>query len=314
MRYVIIGYGNIGHKRRVALGKKCVATVDQDPNVQADFHDFKKVPLHIFDTAILSVPQQLKLDLMTYFLERGKNVIVEKPLIITPEQGKKLQSIINKQKVVSYTSYNHRFEPYIEKIQKILQKEVIGRLYHARFVYSFGNIKERLGTWRETEFGVLEEIAPHIIDLICYFWPYYGKDFKLLFVRKIESSIFDHWLFCTKDEKIVVETSSVTWKNSFSIDIYGELGSVHMNGLCKWGRSEFILRKRVFPSGVPLEKRTQISSPDRTWRKDIDYFESLSVDKTKASIKNDINISLALSRLILESKHMLKFKKRKNNE
>ena len=83
------------------------------------------------------------------------------------------------------------------------------------------------------------------------------------------------------------------WKNTFSIDVYGEKGSIHVNGLCKWGDSELIFRERVFPSGVPIETRSVVNGPDRTWEKDLQHFETL-VDKGETSCENDARISRAL--------------------
>lgn len=296
MRYLIVGFGNIGHKRKNILGRKCVATVDSLLKINATYKNIKDVPLNIFDAAVLTIPQQYKYEFTKYFLNHGKHVLVEKPLIITDSQGKKLLKIATKNKVIWYTSYNHRFEPNIIKIKHILQKNLIGKLYHARLVYSFGNIKERIGTWRETKFGVLEEIAPHVIDFAKLFFNYQGKDFELLIARKVESKIFDHWVFSTKDKKILFETSSVTWKNIFSIDIYGEKGSVHMNSLCKWGKSELIIRKRVLPSGIPLEKITSTKGPDISWKKDFLYFEKM-IKENKCSVDNDLQISKALKNM-----------------
>ena len=275
INYVIIGYGNIGHKRAAVLDRKCVATVDPNPKVKANFKDVKDVPLNIFDAAVLTVPQQNKLELTEYFLKHGKHVLVEKPLIITKRQGEKLSNLAKKNKVLWHTSYNHRFEPNIVKIQKLLKSGRLGQLYHAHFVYSFGNIKERIGTWRETEFGVLEEIVPHQIDFAFNFFGYTGRDFETLIGRKVESRIFDHWLIATTDRKLVIECGAVTWKNVFSIDIYTRNGSIHMNGLNKWGTSELTVRERVLPSGVPLERKSLTRGPDITWKKDFEYFEKM---------------------------------------
>ncbi len=233
-------------------------------------------------------------------MSKGKHVLVEKPLLLTPLQGKHLAEVIKKNKAILYTSYNHRFEPNIVKVQKLLDKNVIGKLYHARFVYSFGNIKERIGTWRETEFGVLEEIVPHQIDFIFNFFGYIASDFKTLIARKVESKIFDHWVMATKDNKVIIECGAVTWKNVFSIDIYGELGSIHLNGLRKWGGGELIVRKRTFPTGVPKENRSFDQGPDITWKKDFQYFERM-VRSNTTSLKNDRQISRALAKLILQS-------------
>lgn len=298
MRYLIVGFGNIGHKRKNVLGKKCVATVDPGSSSGADYKDSRDVPLSLFDAAVLTVPQQVKYELTEYFLSIGKHVLIEKPLIITHKQGKTLLNLAKRNKVIWHTSYNHRFEPNILKLKKLIRSNLIGKLYHARFVYSFGNINERIGTWRETEFGVLEEIAPHLIDFAMNFFNYKGADFKNLISRKIESKIYDYWVFATSDQKIIFETSSVTWKYQFSLDIFGKLGSLHINGLNKWGKSELIVRKRVFPSGAPSEKITFTTGQDLTWEKDFKFFEKM-VSEKRTSFNCDTQMSLALAQICL---------------
>lgn len=300
MRYLIVGFGNIGHKRQAVLGKKCIATVDPKKQVKADFPESRKVPLDIFDTAVLTVPQQVKYELTEYFLSKGKHVLVEKPLILSPNQFKYLQNLAEKNNVIWFTSFNHRFEPNVVKLKNLLNNQIIGEIYFAKFTYSFGNIKERINTWRETQFGVLEEIAPHIIDFAFKFFNYKGKDFETIIARKVESNIFDHWLFSTKDKKIVFETSSITWKYQFLIDIYGKLGSLHIDGLRKWGGSRLTHRKRAFPSGAPKEKVYLDSGKDITWEKDFEYFEKLA--KTRTLKTSDLEISKALAKLSLDTK------------
>lgn len=298
MHYLIVGYGNIGHKRKVALGRKCIATLDPDKKQKADFTNASQIPQEILkkiSAVVIVTSQKPKYDLVKFWLNQGKHVLVEKPLLLT-DNGEELKNITDKNKVIWHTSYNHRFEPNIIKIKQLIDKNTIGTLYHARFVYSFGNIQERIGTWRETKFGVLEEIAPHVIDFAHQFWGYKGKDFEPLITRKVESKIYDHWVFCTKDKKVVFETSSVTWKNVFSIDIYGEKGSIHMSSLCKWGGSELIIRTRVLPSGVPLEKKTFSPSPDLSWKKDFLSFEK-HVKDNQTSLNHDLQVSLALENI-----------------
>lgn len=300
MKYLIVGFGNIGHKRKAVLGKKCIGTVDPNPQVNPDYKNYKDVPLETFDTVILSVPQQDKYEQVQYFLGHGKNVLVEKPLIISRNQGKQLQKLAKKNKVIWYTSYNHRFEPNIAKAKRLLDENYVGKLYHARLVYSFGNIKERAGTWRETEYGVLEEVAPHPIDFV-YFFGFNPAGFISISARKVESDMFDHWLFATSDKKVTVEISAVTWKNVFSIDVYGGKGSIHINGLRKWNGSELILRRRVLPSGVPKERRLLDVGTDLTWKKDVLYFENM-IRRGKNSLESDIRSSYNLAQIAIGAK------------
>src|SRR5688572_19540314 len=85
MRYVVVGLGNIGGRRRALLGERCVATADPF-NEAADYRSVHDVPTDAYDAAVLAIPDDDKLDLSTYLLERGKHVLVEKPLPLPDEE------------------------------------------------------------------------------------------------------------------------------------------------------------------------------------------------------------------------------------
>ena len=70
----------------------------------------------------------------------------------------------------------------------------------------------------------------------------------------------------------------VSWRNTFGLDVYGELGSAHIAGLCKWGPSTLTLRQRVFPSGRPQETVETLEIPDPTWQTEQEHFLGLCRD------------------------------------
>lgn len=302
MRYLIAGFGNIGKKRAHSLGKEFSISFDPNPLAGADFKKLEEIPADLYETAVLTVPQQFKFDLTKYFLSHGKHVLNEKPFIVTENQIKQLKYISRKNKAIFFTSYNHRFEPNIKRMKKNILTGGLGKFYYGRMIYSFGNIQERLGTWRETEFGILEEIAPHLIDIAINLLGYKGSEFRNIISAKMESNIFDHWVFSTSDGRIIFETSSLSWKNLFSIDLYFEKGSLHLNGLRKWGESQYIKRGRIFPSGVPKEKIYNDRGEDLTWKEDFSHFKKIVKSKQTSSM-SDLQMSFALANIALSSKN-----------
>jgi scyllo-inositol 2-dehydrogenase (NADP+) len=303
MNYLIVGFGNIGHKRQAVLGKKCLATVDPDPSQKPDFAYSSEVPeslLKNVKAVVIATSRQPKLQLVEYWLQKGKHVLVEKPLILDQEKGGKLTQIAKQNKVICYTAYNHRFEPNIARIKKLLTANTIGKLYHSQFIYGFGNIKQIINSWRDSGYGNLDEIGCHQIDFAQYFFGYQPNDFQSISLQKQESNIYDHSIFATKDKKVIITSSWTTWKNLFSIDIYGSKGSLHMNSLSKWGGSELLVRKRVYPAGIPQEKRYFTPGPDSTWEKDTQYFENM-VNRRQTSLQSDLSNTQALVNIILSS-------------
>lgn len=293
MRYIVAGLGNIGGRRQKVLGDRCVCTVDPY-NPQADLRTMDEVAPGSYDAAVLAVPHQVKLELVQRLLELGKHVLVEKPLLFPDDStAEQFLELARKMGVVWYTSYNHRFEPHIVNIRKLLDDGVVGEFYCARLVYGNGTVRNFIGTWRDDRYGALEEVGCHLIDLAGFLFGYEGSDYVAWDLRAIEARCYDRSIFATQDKRIELECSTLMWKNTFTIDIFGRLGSLHMNGLCKWGPSELIVRTRVFPSGVPLERREVLVQPDRTWEADIEHFER-QVQAGQTSYTNDLRISRAI--------------------
>lgn len=290
MRYLLVGLGNIGAKRRALLGDRCVATVDPF-NPAADYRDVRDCSVDQYDAAILAVPNQVKLGLLKTFLEQGKHILVEKPMLF-PDQAtaQALEQLAHRQHVIWYTSYNHRFEPLVEALKQELEKGTVGRIYHGRFYYGNGTVGNITGSWREEGLGVAEDLGPHLLDLLGYLIGCVGIEVETWSLDKCESKTIDHAILATRDRRFVLEMSFLSWKNNFQIELYGEQGALHLKGLCKWGGSELIIHQRVRPSGAPHERREAITGHDVTWQRDIEYFERLTA-LGQTSMSNDWWIS-----------------------
>ena len=54
-----------------------------------------------------------------------------------------------------------------------------------------------------------------------------------------------------KDILINLHRGFCNWKNTFSVEVYGNKGSLKVYSLPKWGDQTVIIEKRVLPSGNP---------------------------------------------------------------
>lgn len=296
MRYLLIGYGNIGKKRKDFLGDKCIAIADPYKD-EADYRNYKDVPLSIFNAAIVSTPNSVKLDILEYLLTNKKHVLIEKPLFFNDcETAKRFEQLAKNNSVIWYTSYNHRFEPLIVKLKEYLNDNLIGELYFSNFIYGNGTVQNSIGTWRDKGYGVLEDLGCHLIDMAFYLFPDYQKKFKLITAKNFEAKALDFCTFSTADDKMNFLCSYLMWKNTFRIDVFGSKGSLHLNGLNKWGGSRLIYRERIFPSGIPNEKIDTTDGSDHTWKEDIKHFEK-NISKGKTSYKNDEYIFESLKKI-----------------
>ena len=88
----------------------------------------------------------------------------------------------------------------------------------------------------------------------------------------------------------------LSWRNSFRADVYGELGSAHIDCLCKWGPSTLTVRNRVLPSGRPDEESSTLICADPTWALEYEHFRALC-QAPATNLANDVWIQCKLAEL-----------------
>jgi len=276
MRYVVVGLGNIGQRRRALLGERCVATADPF-NEAAEYRSVRDVPTDAYDAAVLAIPDDDKIALVTYLLEHGKHVLVEKPLPLPDEEtARRLELLARERGLALYTAYNHRFEPMLSALWEQVESGTIGEIYHGRLFYGNGTVKHVAGTWRDQGLGVISDLGCHLLDLLAFVGKgggQGGREMRLVAAQSIESKAPDRALIVSADGRFTLEVMYHAWRNSFAFELYGEKGSLHCFGLRKWGGSELIVRKRVFPSGRPEETRETDEGPDVTWERELEELE-----------------------------------------
>ncbi len=287
-KYLVIGLGVQGKKRVKIDRKNLVGTVDI-LNKKADYEKIEDVPLNLYNSAYVCVPDKEKIKIIKYLIKNKKNILVEKPLISSEKQLKQIFSSAKKNRCILYVAYNHRFEPFLLKIKKFLEEKKIGNIYFCNMSYGNGtSMLIKKSNWKDKNKGVLSDIGSHLLDLT--YWLFNFKEnisFKKLTSGKFENNSNDYSLIsCNyKNTKINLEMTYCMWRNSFKLDIIGSSGSIHMDCLCKWGPSKLIFRERVRPSGIPKSKIYKIEMKDPTWKKEHQYFKKLV---KKLSFSNQI--------------------------
>ena len=292
MRYVVVGAGNLGARRRALLGERCVATVD--PLMPADYKSLEACPPDGHDAVVLAVPNDVKLELLEECLGRGKHVLVEKPLLLPDRRtAERLHALAVARGGSWYTAYNHRFEALVPRLKHHLDDGAIGRLYHGRLFYGNGTVRNVVGTWRECGAGVVDDLVPHLLDLADHLLGCRGARVVPWRVARHESRVPDHCVVAMTDPPLTLEATFLSWRNTFAAELHGERGSLHMHGLVKWGGSRLTLRRRVLPSGAPPEWTEERVGPDESWALERAHFESVATGGA-TSMENDWWISEAV--------------------
>jgi predicted dehydrogenase len=277
MRVAIVGLGIQGRKRLAVAGADVVATVDPVAP-EARFKAVEQVPLDAFDAALVCIPDQAKVDVMTYLLSHGKHVLVEKPLLADEGSLHRLAELARDRRAACYTAYNHRFEPHLVRLKQVVEGGGLGPLHLARLFYGNGTARDvRASAWRDQGMGVLGDLGSHLLDLVLFLFGRPELRFEPWSLNRFENRAFDHVLLgSTGRPVLMLEASLLAWRNTFSVDVIGERGSAHVQGLCKWGPSTFIRRTRVLPSGTPGEEAVTLPGPqDPTWALEYAHFKQL---------------------------------------
>jgi predicted dehydrogenase len=298
VRVVVVGLGVQGQKRRAVAGSEVVATVDP-VYPGATCRALDGVPLDTFDAALVCTPDGPKVELLTYLLDHGKHVLVEKPLLADdPAALTALARLARDRGVACYTAYNHRFEPHFVRMRDAIASGQLGAVYCARMFYGNGTARlVRDSAWRDQGAGVLPDLGSHLLDTALFWFGRPAAPFEIFSANRFENRSVDHVAFGANGAPVVqCEVTLLNWRNHFYADVLAEKGSAHIQSLCKWGPSTFTLRDRKLPSGRPDESSVTLTQPDPTWALEYEHFKQLCA-RGESNIENDIWINATLNAL-----------------
>ena len=302
MRVIVVGLGVQGRKRSKVAGKEVVATVDPF-NTEAQYRHVHDVPLSSYDAALLCIPDEAKLDLITYLLSNRKHLLVEKPLFAADTTDlMSLKTLARHNRTVCYTAYNHRFEPHFVRMKQTIESGRLGKIYCVRMFYGNGTARlVRDSAWRDQGSGVLPDLGSHLLDTALFWFGKPAAPFDIYSCNRFENLSFDHFSFGANGSPVLqLEMTLLNWRNHFYADVSAENGSAHIQSLCKWGPSTFTLRDRKLPSGRPDEESVTLVQADPTWELEYQHFKHLCASG-QSNIENDIWINNVLNDLTQRS-------------
>jgi len=298
MRVIVVGLGVQGRKRLNVAGKEAVATVDPF-NAEAQYRHVHDVPLSSYDAALLCIPDEAKLELIAYLLSNGKHLLVEKPLFAADTTDlMRMKTLAEQSHTVCYTAYNHRFEPHFVRMKQAIESGRLGKIYCVRMFYGNGTARlVRDSVWRDQSSGVLPDLGSHLLDTALFWFGKPAAPFDIYSCNRFENRSFDHVSFGANGSPVLqLEMTLLNWRNHFYADVFAENGSAHIQSLCKWGPSTFILRDRKLPSGRPDEESVTLVQADPTWELEYQHFKNICASG-QSNVDNDIWINTVLNDL-----------------
>lgn len=302
MNVGLIGCGNVGMKRALALGtNKLLIATDSDKSkfklfskkfkdAEFSIDPYKAIYDDSIDMIIVATTNDHLAEYTLAAVKSGKHVLVEKP---AGRNSNELIPIIReakKNKVFVKVGFNHRFHPAFLKTKDFIKSGALGELMFIRGRYGHGG---RLGyekEWRADPLksggGELIDQGVHLIDLSrwilgdlkvetgfthTYFWKMPVEDNAFMMLKS--QSEQTAWL----------HVSCTEWKNMFSFEIYGKTGKLMIDGLGgSYGVETLTYHKMNPHMGVPETSIWKYNSKkDLSWKREIDYFINCIKLKTK---------------------------------
>ena len=126
------------------------------------------------DSVIVAVPNALHAKVSIAALEKGKNVLVEKPMATNSEDALRMIEVAKKNKKVLMVNQSQRFFPHHIKAREIVQNGLLGeiRLVKTMFGHAGPENWSPNAAWFFDKdiamFGALGDLGVHKVDLIRY--------------------------------------------------------------------------------------------------------------------------------------------------
>ena len=248
--FAIIGCGLVGRKRLASLRPgQLVVTCDLDKRrAQAlvDIAGSGKVITKVeeavshpeVDAVVVSTPNGSLARVASLAIRSGKHVLVEKPAAISVREITELIELARHSSSCVRVGYNHRFHPAVQKARKLVDAGAIGPLMFIRGRYGHGGRPGYESEWRADPAisggGELIDQGVHVIDLSSWFLGEFscvkGHAETYFWNMPVEDNAFLS-LQTGAGQTAWLHVSCTEWKNTFSLEIYGNAGKLHIEGL-----------------------------------------------------------------------------------
>lgn len=123
----------------------------------------------------ITTPNRLHFDMVKYALKSGKHILCEKPLSDDSKEVKELIKLSKEHEALTLVDHQLRFNPYIQKIKNLIQKDVLGKVYLVKINQQGSGFANENANWcwsfdGTQGGGVRLAMASHLTDLLQYWF------------------------------------------------------------------------------------------------------------------------------------------------
>jgi predicted dehydrogenase len=255
------------------------------------------------DVVIVATPHDMLTEISRAAISSGKHVLVEKPAARYVNDLRDLPDLAAKMGVLVHVGFNHRYHRAFRKTREIVDQGVLGPLMFLRARYGHGG---RIGydkEWRAAPEisggGELIDQGVHLIDLARWFLGDFadvnGYAHTYFWNMPVDDNAF--LLLKTANKQVALLHASCTeWKNTFSFEIYGRYGKLHIEGLGgSYGTERLSWYKMLPEMGPPETAIWEYPMADNSWEVEMtEFLEDIRLNRQPASSLNDAIAALTI--------------------
>jgi predicted dehydrogenase len=226
------------------------------------------------DIVVVSTPNGILADVVVAALDAGKHVLMEKPMGRNLAEAERILAAAESSGRVLHVGFNHRFHPGVRRAAELVHSGAIGRLITIRARYGHGGRPGLEREWRsdpeQAGGGELLDQGVHLADLVRWI----GGDPESAFgvvqtavwpIAPLEDNAYAVLRYA--DGAVAqLHVSMTQWKNLFSLEIFGEVGAVMVEGLGgSYGVERLIQMERALGGGAPAVREQRFEGEDVSW-------------------------------------------------
>ncbi|MGI8787681.1 MAG: Gfo/Idh/MocA family protein [Pyrinomonadaceae bacterium] len=248
LKFALIGTGGIAQTYAQAFQTSdccklvAVADVNQEsakafaePFAAKSFSDYKTLAENSeIDAVIISTPPNTHPEIAMFFMQKGVNVLCEKPLCLSVAEAKQMIETAEKSNVVFTMATKFRYCEDVVKAKAILASGVLGEV--VQFENAFTAKVDMSKRWNSNSEisggGVLMDNGTHSVDIIRYFLGAITDVLALETSGTQNLSVDENVKLLAKTENGIAASVDLTWGINKElpnfISVYGTNGTLHI--------------------------------------------------------------------------------------
>lgn len=207
-----------------------------------------------YDGYTVATPAETHYSIGKKLLEKGLNVLMEKPMTLKSEDSEELYRLAEKSGSRLMVGHVLLFHPAIKKIKETIDSGKLGKLY---YLYS---TRLNLGTIR-TEESVFSSFAPHDISVLDYLVGAPAKGIEAKGAKFLQDRVYDTTMTELEYPNNVHAHIFVSWLHPFKeqrLVVIGSKGMISFDDSTKEKEIHFYNKRIDFENGQPIK----VEEPD----------------------------------------------------